>query len=149
MTTSVRPRRRHRLIGAPRANMCVIAVAYAIFALSLLLQPSRWAATPAYRNLLAIMPQYGWGAVFAALAVLLAAAVWWFGRQWLSVLALTAAFMVTTAWGGAFIVRWLTSANTTPETWVSWLVFDFLLLRAAALLDYEEVKIPRNGRPHA
>lgn len=137
-----------RLIGA-RANMLVIAVAYAILAASLLLQGARWGKTPAYLNLLEIMPQQGWGAVFAVIAALLLAAVWRFRLRWLSVTALTCAFMLTTAWGGAFVVRWLTSSSTTPETWVSWFVFDYLVIRAVALLDYEEVKIPRgDGHPH-
>ncbi len=140
-------RGRRRLAGA-RANMAVIAATYAILGVSLLLQPARWAATPAYRNLLAIMPQHAWGAVFAVIAALLTAAIWRPARRWLSVLALTAAFMVTTAWGLAFVVRWLTSSSTTPETWTSWAVFDYLVIRAVALLDYLEVRIPRDGDPH-
>lgn len=128
--------------------MAVIGTAYAVFALSLELQPARWGATPAYHNLLRILPQRGWGAVFAVTAVLLYAAVPRHGRRWQAVLALTAGFAVTTGWASAFVVRWLTSPNTTPETWVSWLLFDYLLLRAAVLLDYEEVRVPavRTGR---
>jgi len=139
--------RRARLAGA-RANMAVIAATYGIFAASLLFQPARWAATPAYRNLLAIMGQHAWGLVFAAVAGLLAAGIWRPGIRWLSVLALTAAFMLTTTWDLAFMVRWLTSANTTPETWGSWSVFDYLVIRALLLLDYLEVKIPRDGDRH-
>ena len=56
-------------------------------------------------------------------------------RRWVSILAITAAGMVTVGWGAAFMVRWLTSTSTTPETWVSWAVFGYLLVRAAALLD--------------
>jgi hypothetical protein len=127
--------------------MLVIGAGYLIFGLSLLLQPRRWSSTPAYHDLLIIMPQRPWGAIFTVTAALLAAAVRQAGPRRLAVTALTVAIMLTTTWAGAFVVRWLTSPNTTPETWVSWLVFDWLLIRSAALLDYEEVRIPRDG-PH-
>lgn len=130
-----------------RPNMFVIAAAFGIFSLSLLFQGKRWASTPAYHDILAIMPQSAWGGIFAGVTVLLAGAVRCPHWRWLAVTALTAAFMVTTCWALAFVVRWLTSPNTTPETWVSWMVFDYVLIRAAGLLDYREVKIPRDGIP--
>ena len=139
--------RGRRLAGA-RANMAVIAAIYGIFALSLLLQPTRWSTTPAYRNVLAIMPQHPWGLIFAVVSALLGAAILRPGRWWLSVLALTAAFMLTTTWDSAFVIRWLTSANTTPETWGSWSCFDYLIIRALLLLDYLEIKIPRDRDRH-
>lgn len=133
-------------LGAARANMLVITAAYAIFALSLLLQPARWAATPAYANLLAIMPQRAWGALFAVTAVMLGAAVRLYSRRWLSVIALSAALAITTTWTAAFLIRWATSQSTTPETWVSWAVFEYLLVRALVLLGYREVKVPDGQR---
>jgi hypothetical protein len=140
--------RRAKLGG--RANMAVIAAAYAVFAVSLLVQPRRWALTPAYHDLLEIMPQNAWGVCFAVAAGLLAAAAIRHGVRWLSVVALSAGLAITTTWCAAFVVRWLTSSSTTPETWVSWAVFDFLLMRALAGLGSEEVKIPswhnRNSR---
>jgi hypothetical protein len=123
--------------------MLVISVAYGIFALSLLFQGHRWGATPAYHNLLAIMPAAAWGGVFATTSTLLGLSAWKHHKRWLAIAALTVALAVTTGWGGDFIVRWLTSANTTPETWVSWGVFDYMLLRAAARLDIEEVTLPK------
>lgn len=94
------------------------------------------------------MPAKGWGGVFAATAGLLGVSVWKHPRRWLAIVALTVAIAVTTGWGGDFIVRWLTSTSTTPETWVSWGVFDYMLLRAAARLDIEEVVLPkRRGKP--
>jgi hypothetical protein len=114
--------------------MLVIAVAYGIFAVSLVFQPRRWGLTPAYHNLLAIMPQDAWGTVFAVTSALLLAAVARHGSRRLAVLALSAGIAITTFWCAAFVVRWLTSPNTTPETWVSWCVFDFVLLRALLLL---------------
>lgn len=132
--------------STPSTNMFVIAVAYGIFALSLLFQPARWGMTPAYRNLLVIMDQRAWGTCFAVVTAMLAAALWK-GRtyRWLSVLALSLGLAITTTWVTAFVIRWLTSSATTPETWVSWAVFDFLLFRAFLLLGYEEVRIRIGG----
>ena len=114
--------------------MLVISGAYTVFALSLLLQPARWGLTPAYGNLLAIMPQQAWGAVFAVTAALLAAAPWGRGGRRLPVTALAAGMAVTTFWAAAFVIRWTTSTSTTPETWVSWAVFDLVLLHALLAL---------------
>jgi hypothetical protein len=121
--------------------MVVIGVSYGIFALSLILQPARWGKTPAYHNLLIIMPAQAWGAAFAVVSVMLGVALWQWRRRWMSTLALSLGLAITTTWCAAFIIRWLTSANTTPETWVSWAVFGFLLLRALLLLPYEEVRV--------
>ena len=126
-----------------RILMFVISISYGIFALSLWFQGGRWDRTPAYHNLLQIMPQAGWGIVFAVTSGLLGAAVRKYGQRWVSVIALMVAFAVTTGWGGDFVVRWLTNADTTPVTWVSWGVFDFMLMMAAAKLDVDEVCIPR------
>jgi hypothetical protein len=115
--------------------MLVIGTAYAVYALSLLFQPARWSKTPAYHNLLAIMPAPAWGIVFAVIAAAMAGAVAFPRRRWLAVIALTAALAITLPWTGAFVVRWATSDSTTPETWVSWAVNAFLIIRAAVLLE--------------
>jgi ABC-type phosphate/phosphonate transport system permease subunit len=128
--------------------MLVIGTGYTIYALSQLLQPARWYHTPAYRNLLIVMPAQAWGGVFAAISALLLAAVWRHGSRWLSLVAVTVAMAVTFGWSVAFVIRWASSPNTTPETWVSWFVNLYLLVRAWALLDYSEVTLarqPRNG----
>ena len=140
------PRPFTRTLGASRANMLVVAAGYAIYALSLLFQGVRWSRTPAYRNLLAIMPAPGWGMAFAVVSALLFAAVARYSQRWLSVTALTAAGIITVGWALAFVVRWWTNGSTTPETWVSWAFNCYLLARAGALLDYREVLVPsRSG----
>jgi hypothetical protein len=79
---------------------------------------------------------------FSFVTIMRAAALWQgLHHRWLSVVALSLSMTTTTTWFAAFIIRWLTSSSTTPETWVSWAVFDFLLLRALLLLGYEEVRI--------
>lgn len=133
-------------LGASRGNMLVIGTGYGIYALSLLLQGDRWSRTPAYHNLLAIMPAWGWGAAFGAVAALLLAALGFYGNRALSVAALTAAAAITVPWTLAFLVRWLTNNSTTPETWVSWAVNAYLLARSAVLLDYREVLVPSRRR---
>lgn len=130
-----------RSIGASRANMFVIGAGYGIYALSLLLQGARWYRTPAYHLLLVPLPASGWGVCFAAVSGLMFAAVCRYGWRWLSVTALTMAAVITAAWTLAFLVRWATSDNTTPETWVSWATNAYLLARAAVLLDYREVLV--------
>lgn len=129
-------------LGTARANMLVIAAVYSVFALSLIFQPARWAATPAYANLLAIMPQQAWGAGFAVVATLLLTAATRYRTRSLCVIALTLGLAITATWFTAFVIRWLTSANTTPETWGSWFVFGYLLARSLLLLGREEVRVP-------
>lgn len=135
-----------RAIGATRANSLVMAIIYGIYSLSLILQPLRWSSTPAYRNLLILMPQQAWGGIFATSSLLLGTALWRDHRQTF-IVALIFAIVLTTFWDAAFVVRWATSGNTTPETWTSWFAFDFLLVRSLRLLNYQEVRIPRiNGK---
>ena len=134
-------------LGGARANMLVIGSGYGVYALSLVFQGTRWSRTPAYRNLLAIMPAWGWGACFAVASAALLAAVAAHGSRRLSVAAITAAAVITVPWTLAFIVRWATNSSTTPETWVSWAINAYLLARAAVLLDYWEVLVPSRHSP--
>lgn len=123
-------------VTSGRLNLSVMAAAYSIFGVSLLAQPHRWQATPAYRVLLEILPPPAWGALFLAAGLAMGVAAWQFeARRWLVITALTPAIALTAGWMLAFLVRYLTSSDTTPETWVSWAVFLLLLLRAAAGLD--------------
>jgi hypothetical protein len=117
-----------------RLNLSVMAAAFVIFGLSLVFQSHRWESTPAYHVLLLIFAAPVWGVFFLASGLGMAAASWQF-RRWIVIVALTAAFTLTTGWMLSFIVRYLTSPDTTPETWVSWAIFGFLLLKVAASLD--------------
>lgn len=129
------------------ANMRVIGGAYAIYALSLIFQSARWSRTPAYHNLLIIAPAQAWGAAFAVSSALLFAGAHW--RSWrpLPRVTLGAAMVITAVWTTAFVVRWATSGATTPETWVSWAINMYLLLRAWVLLNVREVAIPERPSP--
>lgn len=125
---------------AGRLNLSVMSAAFLIFGLSLAFQPHRWASTPAYHILLQIFPARTWGVLFLVSGVAMGVAAWQFDRRrWAVIAALTLAFTLTTGWMLAFVVRYVSSPNTTPETWVSWAVFDFLLLKVSVSLDRPRV----------
>lgn len=132
---------------AAKLNLAVMSAAFVIFGLSLLFQPHRWASTPAYHVLLEIFRAQAWGALFIAAGAALGAAAWQIAhRRWLVIAALVPAFTLTTGWMLSFIARYLTSPSTTPETWVSWLIFDYLLIKVAVSLDHAALPaIPAAG----
>lgn len=132
---------------AGKLNLSVMAAAFAIFGLSLVFQAHRWASTPAYHVLLQILTAREWGALFLASGIAMGLAAWQFEkRRWAVIAALTLAFTLTTGWMLAFVVRYLSSPNTTPETWVSWAVFDFLLLQVSIGLDRPREVTPDDSR---
>lgn len=123
--------------GIAGTHMLILGLGYAIYAFSLIFQGTRWHSTPAYHNLLIIAPTGTWGAVFAFAALLLLIAAYRPQPEALAYTAVMLAFLITTLWALAFVVRYSTSSSTTPETWVSWAVNDYLLLRAGALIHTE------------
>lgn len=123
-------------VTAGRLNLSVMTAAYLIFGFSLLFQPHRWQSTPAYHVLLQIFTAQAWGGLFLTSGAALGVAVWQFERRrWAVTAALTLAAALTTGWMLAFVARYLSSPDTTPETWVSWAVFGYLLAWSAAGLD--------------
>jgi hypothetical protein len=139
----VKWRGRHRWPAAVgKLDLIIMSGAFIIFGLSLLVQPHRWHATPAYHDLLLILPAQAWGGLFLASGVSMGIAVWQFARRWAVIASLTLAFMLDGGWMLAFVVRYLTSPSTTPETWVSWAVFGFLLLKVAISLDRSLSPLP-------
>lgn len=123
-------------VVAGKLNLSVMSGVFVIFGLSLAFQAHRWESTPAYHILLQIFRPQIWGALFLAAGIAMGLAAWKFGHRTAVIAALTLAFTLTTGWMLGFIVRYVSSPNTTPETWVSWLVFDFLLLKVAVSLDH-------------
>lgn len=120
-------------------NLTVMSAAFLIFGLSLVFQSHRWGSTPAYHVLLEIFRARTWGALFLVSGAALGVSAWQFGRRRRVVIAsLTLAFCLTTGWMLSFVARYLTSPNTTPETWVSWAIFDFLLIKVAISIDHSE-----------
>jgi hypothetical protein len=132
---------------AGRLNLCVMSAAFLIFGCSLVFQGRRWGTTPAYHILLQILRAPEWGMLFILAGAAMGLAAWQFGRRWAVIAALTGAFTLTTGWAAAFVVRYLTSPNTTPETWVSWAIFDFLLFNVAVSIDRRAPPVLRELSP--
>lgn len=122
-------------VVAGKLNLSVMSGVFIIFGLSLAFQAHRWESTPAYHVLLLIFRPQVWGILFLASGIAMGLAAREFERRWLVIAALTVAFTLTTGWMLGFVVRYVSSPNTTPETWVSWAVFDFLLVKVAISLD--------------
>src|SRR6202011_4934233 len=85
--------------------------------------------------LLQLFPAGVWGALFLVSGISMGVSAWQFTRRWVVTAALVLAFALTGGWALAFVERYLTSPSTTPETWVSWAVFGFLLLKVAISVD--------------
>ena len=124
-----------------KTTLGVLSAAFTIFGLSLLFQAHRWQSTPAYHVLLQDLSARAWGALFLASGLSMALACWQFQRRWLLIGCLTLAFALTNGWMLAFVVRYLTNPDTTPVTWVSWAVFDYLLTHVALSVDFV-IKVP-------
>ena len=125
-------------------NSLAIAILYGIFGWSMLFQSTRWTLTPAYGNLFHVLPEMVWGLIYVATSALLFAGgflLHHFGRRGVIVVALAVAVVLTSAWLAAFLVRWLTSPATTPETWGSFAIFLVVLLRAPHRLDKDMLRV--------
>lgn len=116
-------------------GLLLVTVIYYVFAIALWLQPERWASTPSYAILIAIMDQAGWGGVYFTVATLLAFTIWKPTVRALAVVAHTAAIAVTALWLVAFIIRFITDDGTTVVNVASWLTYLTLLVQSAFVLD--------------
>ena len=125
-----------------KVTLAVMAAAFTIFGLSLIFQAHRWESTPAYHVLLQVFPARAWGGLFLVSGLSMGTSCWQFHRRWILVASLTLAFTLTNGWALAFMVRYLTNPDTTPETWVSWAVFDYLLLRVSLSIDFVNRTLP-------
>lgn len=119
-----------------------ISTAYSAIGLGLMAQPSRFARTPSYANLLQFAPARAWGAAYLLIAVLLVA--WRLTHRVpsvsrrLGVAAHTLATSITLWWLAAFVVRYATDDATTIVNLVSWSVFLSLVIRSSGGLDAED-----------
>lgn len=112
-----------------------IAIAYFVIGIALWLQPTRWANTPSYANLLQLASTQVWGSIYLAAAILLFAAVRYRSRRWVLVVGHTVAIALTAAWFLAFVVRYATDDGTTIVNVVSWGVFLSRLIQSSIILD--------------
>lgn len=112
----------------------VIAIAYLGLGLGMLLQPRRFSATPAYGNLIEILNIQAWGVCYLLVAVLLGSYISLLTSRLFGITAHIMALIVTMVWWFAFVIRWLTDANTTVVNVVSWFVFLLVIARSASLI---------------
>lgn len=130
----------HRQHGFPRRIVTIgryplstvgISLLFLWLAFGLLVQSDRWAATPAYGNLLIIFPAHVWGLIYLILGVLLIASLINPRLKWLGMVAHTLALVLLVVWEAAFIVRWLTDHKTTDANVGAWAFYLAVTFRSA------------------
>jgi hypothetical protein len=122
-------------LNEPRAHMTLMMGVFWAIGLTLWFQPGRYANTPSYADLLAILPQHGWSAFYLAAGTLKAASIWRYEQRWLVVVTHTVAIALVGSWLLAFVVRWLTDPGTTIVNVASWSTYLYLVIRSALMLD--------------
>lgn len=102
------------IFNRPESTVMITAFFFCLSA-GLIFQPLRWSATPAYGNLLDIMPAFSWGIVTLVIGVILLIAliVTYPLARAVSIIGHTFAFIFILGWSLAFIVRWATDSHTT------------------------------------
>jgi hypothetical protein len=141
--TRLRNRRARRIVAVWNLPLSTIGlvVLCAWFAFGMLVQSSRWYATPAYGNLLIIFRATTWGWIYLGIAIVLAMSLVLRQQRWLGMVAHTFAFVLLVMWEAAFIIRWITDSSTTVVNVGSWALFLALTLRSAmvAITDLDAV----------
>jgi hypothetical protein len=124
----------HKYIDLAVWPGALICAAYTFLGLGMVLQPSRFSATPAYGNLTQVLDIRLWGAMYLAVAALFGVyTVLVTGRLFGIVVHIPGA-IVTGTWWLAFIIRWRTDDSTTVVNVVSWMVFILIIMRSASLI---------------
>jgi hypothetical protein len=129
------------LLTPNRFYVRIILFAYLAIGLTLILQPNRYANTPSYGNLIDVLPQWAWGAIYVGVSLLLTAARLTANRV-VGVVSHTTAISLTAAWLIAFVIRYLTDEGTTIVNVVSWGVFLTILIISLFHLSDKFVEVP-------
>lgn len=130
---------RNRLKGQ-NLGVGAIVVAYSMFGVFLWAQPSRWARTPSYANLLQLLSQQTWGSIYLVAAGLLLGAFFGSNARWFKVVALTLSMALDASWLLAFVVRFFTDDATTIVNIVSWSMFLYVLIVSAVYMDADSIR---------
>jgi hypothetical protein len=123
--------KRRRLLMSVRETWpgFAVTVIFGWLGAGMLLQPSRWYATPAYGALLQVAPIKVWGAAYLAVAVLMI--VYFFVLYRVRWYAITTHFLFLVLSGGwwlAFVARWLSDDKTTNANVGAWGLYTFMVL---------------------
>lgn len=127
--------RRHR----PVPTMLMAGFTF-LLSLGLIIQPSRWLATPAYGNLMDTLSPPLWGLAYLAAAMSLTMALALPRRRLIVLATHMWPVILLFWWEMAFIIRILTDEKTTVANVGAWAVYLFLTLWSAVLND-DEIKI--------
>src|SRR5882757_6088855 len=112
-----------------------IIVAFFAFGVTMWLQPNRYANTPSYGNLMQLVDLDVWGTVYLVAAMLLALYIMLFRVEWFAIVAHTLAFVLSSVWLVAFVVRYATDSGTTIVNVVSWSVLSLLVVMSSLCID--------------
>lgn len=124
----------HRHIDPAVWPGALICVAYTVYGLGMVMQPARFASTPAYGILTQLLDIRWWGGAYLLIAGLFAVYTVVVTGRVFGIVTHMLALLVTAMWLLAFIVRWLTDSNTTVVNVASWLVLTLLIARSATLI---------------
>lgn len=125
-------------LAAHKLNMVVVAISYLIFAYSMFFSPHRWINAVAYHSMTEVLPISWWAVVFTVSAFMLLSAARLDQYRWWTVAALTGGIMVSVSWNIASFAQFVSSNSTTPLSFIAWLMFVYILVRAAFILDSPE-----------
>jgi hypothetical protein len=123
----------------------LIGLAFTFYGLGMIGQPGRFSATPAYGNVIEVLDIRWWGVVYLTSAVLFIIYTVLMTSRLFGIITHTAGLIVTGVWWLAFIIRWLTDANTTIVNVTSWLVLLLIIGRSATLIPVTDRSTPTSG----
>lgn len=128
--------------GSPReqAGMIVLTCAATSLGLGMVLQDSRWSATPAYGILLMILSAHVWGTIHLAVAALMACSIWRHRNWAIAFVAHVAAMTLIFGWLIAFVIRWRSDDKTTNANMTAWGVYLLIAIGSFVLLNQRKAQ---------
>jgi hypothetical protein len=105
-----------------------------IYGLGMVLQSTRFDATPAYRNLSQMLDIRLWGVAYLMTAIMFSVYTLLTTGRLYGIITHIVALVVTGIWLLAFVIRWLTDSGTTVVNVGSWLVLTLIIARSASLI---------------
>lgn len=122
-------------LNEPKSHMVVLCGVFLAIGVTLEVQPSRYANTPSYANLLDIFRQSTWGAVYLFASALMIGCIRRHTHRTLIIVTHTVTITLILVWLAAFVIRYATDGGTTIVNVASWTVYLYLAVRSALLVD--------------